>query len=352
MEIQVKNSTPIEANKRDPRCRDNNRLSKPFCYLFYTSHTLAVQELKDRYEPCEEAKHLSMADRVDRLDKVRKSLPGLTIDSWLEPSHSLVDKAVSFAEEQCLGPLELSMCTSRESEMRSEKRDPIAFKIEGVIKVSKMKQEILAETSSDLQVRTCVQRRALAYQMASLATFTTLDKVISRLFSYMMRPVLPGQRPVTFAQVMEADKTLWVLVAQRTRGQVLTSLPVHSAVEALLDSPEVTYCLMPRVGAPMPQVKHSQDSSAPRSKRRRLAKQNAKARAQPDASGPAKGGKSASKGLDLPTGAKTRDDQARPICFRCNRKSCDKQNERCCGRGQRICWYCLKAHPGADHKAD
>ena len=87
---------------------------------------------------------------------------------------------------------------------------------------------------------------------------------------------------------MEADKTLWVLVAQRTRGQVLTSgspLPVDSAVEALLDSPEVTYCLMPRIGAPMPQVKHSQDSSAPealsRSKRRRLAKQNAKARAQP-----------------------------------------------------------------------
>ena len=173
-----------------------------FRHLFYTSH-LAVQELKDRYEPREEAKRLSMADRVDRLDRVRKSLPGLTIDSWLEPSHSLVDKAVSFAEEQCLGPLELSKCTSRESEMRSEKRDPIAFKIEGVIEVSKMKQETLAETSSDLQVRTCMQRRALAYQMASLATFTTLDKVISRLFSYMMRPVLPGQRPVTLAQVMD-----------------------------------------------------------------------------------------------------------------------------------------------------
>ena len=81
--------------------------------------------------------------------------------------------------------------------MRSEKRGPVAFKIEGVIKVSKMKQEILADTSSDLQVRTCVQRRALAYQMSSLATCA------ARLLSYMMSLVLqPGQRPVTLAQVM------------------------------------------------------------------------------------------------------------------------------------------------------
>ena len=79
-----------------------------------------------------------MADRVDRLNRLHKSLPGLTLDSWLEPSHALVDRAVAFAEEQCLGPLELSKCTSRESELRSQKRDQVAFKIEGVIKVSKL----------------------------------------------------------------------------------------------------------------------------------------------------------------------------------------------------------------------
>ena len=79
---------------------------------------MAVQELKDKYEPREEAKKLSMADRVDRLHRLHKSLPGLTFDSWLEPSHALVDRAVAFAEEQCLGPLELSKCTSREPELR------------------------------------------------------------------------------------------------------------------------------------------------------------------------------------------------------------------------------------------
>ena len=42
-----------------------------FRHLFYTSHTLAVQELKDKLEPREEAKRLSMADRVDRLERLR-----------------------------------------------------------------------------------------------------------------------------------------------------------------------------------------------------------------------------------------------------------------------------------------
>ena len=118
-----------------------------FRHLFYTSHTLAVQELKDKFEPREEAKRLSMADRVDRLERLRKSLPGMTIDTWLEPSHALVDKAVSFAEEQCLGPLELSKCTSREVEMRSEKRDPVTFKLEQLnIKVTKNHAAVTADT--------------------------------------------------------------------------------------------------------------------------------------------------------------------------------------------------------------
>ena len=139
-----------------------------FRHLFYTSHTLAVQELKDKFEPREEAKRLSMADRVDRLDRLRKSLPGMTIDTWLEPSHALVDKAVSFAE----------------AEMRSEKRDPVTFKLEQLnIKVTKNHAAVTADTSTDLHVRTCVQRRALAFHMAGIATFTVLDKVISRFLA-------------------------------------------------------------------------------------------------------------------------------------------------------------------------
>ncbi|CAE7911722.1 unnamed protein product, partial [Symbiodinium necroappetens] len=322
-------------------------------------------ELKDKFEPREEAKRLSMADRVDRLDRLRKSLPGMTIDTWLEPSHALVDKAVSFAEEQCLGPLELSKCTSREAEMRSEKRDPVTFKLEQLnIKVTKNHAAVTADTSTDLHVRTCMQRRALAFHMAGIATFTVLDKVISRFFGHMMRPVYPGQHPVALRQVVDADKTLWVLVSQETRGKALTSgspLPIDAAVDSLKDAPEVSFALMPRAhgsGHVPPPPKLTADTEAPdaltRAKRRRLAKA-AKMKAAKDAakdaaaSSTATGGKGAGKGIDIPPGAKTRDEQGRPICFRYNRKACDQSKEKC-SRGYHVCWFCLKPHAGADHK--
>ena len=315
---------------------------------------MAVQELKDKYEPREEAKKLSMADRVDRLNRLHKSLPGLTLDSWLEPSHALVDRAVAFAEEQCLGPLELSKCTSRESELRSQKRDQVAFKIEGVIKVSKLQPEAIADVSTDLHVRACVQRRALAFQMAGIATFCTLDKVVSKFFSHMMRPLMSGQRPVTIHQVVEADATLWTLVAQETRGKLLTigsPLPIDAAVESIQHSPDVSYCLIPRLAstAPPPPRATETEHALSRRKRKRLAKERAKPASDAAAVPPTKGG-GKGKQLDLPPNAKTRDAQNRPICFRYNRKGCDHQDADKCQRGYHVCWFCLKQHPGCEHK--
>eukprot|EP00439_Symbiodinium_sp_Y106_P007891 s14060_g1.t1 len=72
--------------------------------------------------------------------------------------------------------------------------------------------------------------------MAGIATFVVLDRIISRFFGHMMRSVCPGQQPVTLSQIVDADRTLWVLVAQETRGKVLTSgtpLPIDAAVDAL-----------------------------------------------------------------------------------------------------------------------
>ncbi|CAE7703119.1 unnamed protein product [Symbiodinium microadriaticum] len=123
-----------------------------------------------------------------------------------------------------------------------------------------------------------MQRRALAFHMAGIATFTVLDKVISRFFGHMMRPVYPGQLPVVLRQVVDADKTLWVLVAQETRGKALTSgtpLPIDEAVESLKDAPKVSFALMPRAhgsgNVPPPPKPHA-DPDAPdsitRAKRR------------------------------------------------------------------------------------
>eukprot|EP00439_Symbiodinium_sp_Y106_P005195 s11296_g1.t1 len=150
--------------------------------------------------------------------------------------------------------------------------------------------------------------------------------------------------------IVDADRTLWVLVAQETRGKVLTSgapLPIDAAVDAFKDAPDVAFALLPRSKGsvpPPPKSTPSADSEAmTRAKRRRLAKAKGKqavgATGKPSAPGNTSKG-NGGKGIDIPSGAKTRDDQGRPICFRYNRKACD----------QSVCWFCLKSHPGADHK--
>ncbi|CAE7488572.1 unnamed protein product [Symbiodinium sp. CCMP2592] len=169
----------------------------------------------------------------------------------------------------------------------------------------------------------------------------------------MMRPVYPGQQPVTLSQVVDADRTLWVLVAQETRGKVLTSgtpLPIDAAVDAFKDAPDVAFALMPRTkGSVPPPPKPSPTAGAEamsRAKRRRLQKA-AKSKPIADSAQPGKpsagGSKGGGKGIDIPPGAKTHDDQGRPICFRYNRKACDQSKEKC-QRGYHVCWFCLKNH--------
>ena len=119
----------------------------------------------------------------------------------------------------------------------------------------------------------------------------------------------------------------------------------------------MAFALLPRSKGsvpPPPKSTPGADSEAmTRAKRRRLAKakskQTAGATGKPSApSNTSKG--NGGKGIDIPSGAKTRDDQGRPICFRYNRKACDQSKDKC-QRGYHVCWFCLKSHPGASRLA-
>lgn len=324
--------------------------------LFFESHTLAVQDLRDRYEgrTSQEPRKLSMLDRVDRLRRLKKDLPGPTIDSLLEPSHALVDKVVTQAEEQCLTPIPLSACTSRESEMRADKKDPVALRIEGTIRVTKTAALPHADTSTELHVRACMQRRALAMQMAGVATFSVLDSWITKLFAHMMKPTLTNMKPPNLHQLLDADKTLWMLVAQNTRGEMLTAgpvLPIDHAVKTLQDCPDVSFCLLPQQGGSSKRRLSPESDSGDEAEGGKRKKKKKKG-------GKDKGGKKTHPPpgppgprlpkLDLPKGARTKDDDKKPLCFGYSRGTCPHQDKDRCSRGHHRCWFCLGNHPGKE----
>lgn len=190
-----------------------------------------------------------MPERMERLGRLKASLTGLTLDAQLEPSHALVDRVVAMAEEQSIYYLELSLCTSRETEVNMLKKEPaLEFSADGSIRLSKKHPEASADTAGELRVRMCMQRRALAFQIANIATFVTIDTFISKLFALLTRRPLAGYRSVTLAQIISADQALWQKIAQEVRGQVLTSgdpKPVDKAITENMDSAEVTYHLLP-----------------------------------------------------------------------------------------------------------
>ena len=95
--------------------------------LFYEAHTLAVQDLRSRLESRDgqEPRKLAMPERMERLSQLRAFLTGLTLDAQLEPSHTLVDREVSMAEDQSIHYLDLSLCTSRETEVNMLKKEPV-----------------------------------------------------------------------------------------------------------------------------------------------------------------------------------------------------------------------------------
>ena len=66
--------------------------------LFFESHSHCLQDLKARLERSDssEAKILPLAEKMQRIADLETRLPSIMLTPALEPSHSLVDKAVHF----------------------------------------------------------------------------------------------------------------------------------------------------------------------------------------------------------------------------------------------------------------
>ena len=73
-----------------------DRMSK-FRRLFFESHALCLQELRQKVERTEhtETKILPLPEKVERVNLVKQKLAGLLVTPALEPSHQLIDRTNS-----------------------------------------------------------------------------------------------------------------------------------------------------------------------------------------------------------------------------------------------------------------
>ena len=309
--------------------------------LFYEANTVAVFEMKGRLDRTEDdaPKKLPMAERAARLERQQAKLSGLVISGPLEPAHSLVDRIHQQLEDNELRYVPLHECPSRDMEIMGQKRDEtLKLDTSGHLKVSKKSHIPDADVSSDLKAQQAFTRRALAYDQAGLFTFEVLESWTAQLFRAMSATPPPGYSPVTLAQVYQADKALFVKMAEVTRRSIQPMLgsdkPLDLALKEWRFHPEIAFIMLP-----LPLSRSSAPVADAGQQKRPF--NDTKGSGKGDFKGSGKG--NAPKGgqpLRLPEGCSFKTAKNQPVCPSFNSESGCKYAKagKRCRRGMHVCW--------------
>lgn len=320
--------------------------------LFFESHTLSLDDLKSRAERSEssEARTLPLSEKMDRITRQRGRLAGVCFTPATEPSHSLIDKVCQQLEDGFVSYIEPSKCNSRQDETLQHKTDQnLTMDSSGSIRFSKKPKLDDISISGEHQLRMALQRRSLAYDLAGIATFQTLEAWSQHLFEKLNEPAPPGYKSVTIEQALSADKALWVKVSEETRAKLAGAAgspkPFDVAWDRLMHHPDVILFLMPlqqqipRAAAPANsgfQQQQGQSSWGGKGKDK-----NSK-------------GKAKGKGIQIPDNCTIivtdSSGSTKTLCKKFQLGYCKakiKAGKRCMN-GYHLCWRknCHKPHPG------
>ena len=330
-----------------------------FRRLFYEAHTLAISELKQKAERNDESapRRLPAVERATRLQQQQARLNGIVIEGSLDPSNALVDEVFSQREDYMVRWLSVDKCTMRSQELQGVKREStVRTDSSGKITIQTVDQQLTADVSSEYRVRLALQRRALAYDQLGLIAYDVHEAWSNHLYQQLFRVPPDGYSAITMQQALQADRELWIRMAEATRSGVAPRLdgsrPLEAAMLAMRGDAAVAMLLMP-----LPRRATPPPPAAPGTS---LAKQvsavtdensnKRKADAQQPGGTPPKKVKGKGKGKEKGSGKGrvmshgpmkgfcVNNNLGEPLCFAFNLGTCDKaQPGGRCPRGHHQC---------------
>ena len=208
------------ALKRAPELAETARLRR----LFHESYAVVSADLKDQVEQSDDAgvRKLAAPERAQRHKAQQERLQGIDISGANAPGDSLVDKCVAMYEADHLSYISWPHCVSRDHELQTgTKRDTeLTFDNKGMLRMAKRARVEPMACHDEIQLRYALIRRGLALEQANVLSFKLHDRWAEKMFQ-ARRQVLPaGYAAVTLRQLEEADKRLWALLAEKTRGGI------------------------------------------------------------------------------------------------------------------------------------
>ena len=224
--------------------------------LHFEASTMMMAELKQSLERHEDtpAKKIPQPERAARYNQQVARLRGMRLVDEYECSHALVDAVYQQLEEDSLKYLAPDQCSKRNQELCVVgKKAGITQDVGGLLRAMTQDLAPVADTSTEMRVRSALTRRSLAYDQCGLFRFETLEVWVDFLFAQMMRSPPPGFQHVSMHQILQADWTLFLVLASLTREGITPrpngDIPLELKFpEARLD-PQVAALLQPLPGS-------------------------------------------------------------------------------------------------------
>ena len=332
--------------------------------MWFEASAAALADVKSRVDRTEDSqpKRLPLPERESRRAKQQAMLSGLVLEGPLEPSHGLVDLFYSMKEEEILRYVEPAVCVSRQQELLGSKKESF-MKLDSNGRLVNVQKDVPLETdlSSEYRVRLALQRRSLALDQIGLLTYAESERYHDYLYKLMLKEVPDTHQSVSMKQIMEADKLVWLHMAEQCRSGISVrpdgTLPMSGALSSALSDPIILSQL-----TPLPKSKSF--SQAPSHDNRRQTFDDYRSRSRDkrpfqeyqNSFGKGKKGRGKGKGkaygknrysknsYNLPGGltgsSKTKNGD--PICFNYNLAGCSGATPgRRCEKGVHICCRCF-----------
>eukprot|EP00435_Cladocopium_sp_Y103_P070387 s19_g35.t1 len=235
--------------RRDPSTLELSCMRR----LFNESYANVASDIKARPEATDETpiRRLAPAERASRLKDQQQRLRGLSISGQYEPGDTLIDRCISIYDSDRLQYVEWSVSVSREHELLTgtKKDSSISFDSSGALKLSKQQKVDPCSTGSEIQVRYCLVRRALAFDQSNLIDFKLMEAWTEKLLQARLEEPSPGLARTTMRQLELADRKLFCVLAEKTRDGIKSNIkgrPLDAVFKESTECSEVQSLLQPR----------------------------------------------------------------------------------------------------------
>jgi len=333
--------------------------------LIFEAQTLLSAELQNKVHKTEEQVKSKMApaERDNRIKEQRTRLEGLRLKGEEECSHSSYDLVLNMLEKDCLIYLGPEKFPTRRQELMQKKPGREISIDQSALIVKDRQQELLCNTTTELETVNALKRRALAFDLVKCCGFHAMNTYHAELFEHIHQAPPPGYATVSLAQILRADRAAWVMIAEKIsslKRDPQGALPLETEIQKALSHPSVSFHLLPLPGKTSNNPKP--DKPAPKRTRSRTPPRASPSKpeaANPKGQGKGKGRKGNKKGRgpNVPKGLINKSlqtDSGERLCWAFNlEKGCtDAPPGGKCARGLHLCTEpgCQKPHSMQNHK--